>query len=59
MRDREKQVLLKYELPSMAEYCSIGWVQEIIARYTAMKINRKWARYQKRLQRERFLKNYK
>lgn len=59
MTDKEKQVLLKYELPSIAEYCSISWIQEIIARYTAMKINRKWARYQKRLQREKFLTSYR
>lgn len=59
MTEKEKQVLLKYELPSIAEYCSISWIQEVIARYTAMKINRKWARYQKRLRREKFLTSYK
>lgn len=59
MTDKEMRMLLKYELPSIAEYCSISWIQEVIARYPAMKIDRKWVRYQKRLQREKFLTSYK
>ena len=59
MTDKDKEMLLKYELPSIAEYCSVDWIQEIIARYTAMKINRKWARYQKRLRIEKFITSYR
>ncbi len=59
MTDKDKEMLLKYELPSIAECCSVDWIQDIIARYTAMKINRKWARYQKRLKRERFINSFR
>jgi len=31
-----------------------GWMQSIIAWYYSKKVNRKWNRYQKRLQRARF-----
>lgn len=44
--------LIKYELPTIAEFVSIGWLQNIIAWYYAKKINRKWARYQKRIARD-------
>lgn len=52
----DKEKLLKYELPSVAEYVSVGWVQEIIAWYTARRINFKVARYNKRIKREVFIK---
>lgn len=48
--------LIKYEMTSWAEFCSIDWIQEILARYYASKVNRKWYRYQKRLTREKYLK---
>lgn len=43
--------LLFYEMPSCAEYTNIGFIQEMIARYTAWKINRKYERYLTRLER--------
>lgn len=46
--------LLKYELPSWTELCSIKWIQSIIAWYYSKKVNRKFKRYQKRLAREKF-----
>ena len=51
------QELIKYELPSYTEYCSIGWIQKIIARYYGKKVSRKYARYKIRLQREEFFKS--
>lgn len=48
--------LIRYELPSWTEYCSIGWVQSIIAWYYGKKTMRKWYRYQNRLKREVWLK---
>jgi len=51
--------LLKYEMPSIAEYCSIGWIQNIIAWCTAKKINRKTRRYNARLAREAFVRGFK
>lgn len=54
-----EEELLKYELPSISEYISIGWMQEIIARLTANRINRKLRRYKKRKEREEFISKYK
>ena len=45
----ERNELLIYEMPLMAEFVSNSLLQEIIARYLAWKINRKWKRYQIRL----------
>lgn len=47
------QDLLFYEMPSCAEYTNIGFIQELIAKYTAWKINRKYERYITRLERAR------
>lgn len=52
-----KTELLTYEAPFISEYVSIGWIQTILARYLAWKINRKLARYEKRLERVRFIKS--
>ena len=55
--DMTPQELIKYELPSYTEYVSIGWLQNIIARYYCKKVNKKYARYKMRLQREKFIKS--
>jgi hypothetical protein len=47
--------LLKYEMPSIGEYTINNFIQEIIARYLAWKINRKWKRYIIRKDREKFV----
>jgi len=49
--------LLKYELPSLAEFCSIGWMQSILAWYYAKKINRKLKQYNNRISRENYLRS--
>lgn len=46
----KKTDLVIYEMPSVSEFISWPWFQEIIARYTAYKVNRKWKRYTNRLQ---------
>ena len=51
------QELLKYELPSWTELCSVKWIQSVLAWYYAKKVNRKWYRYQKRLTREKYLRD--
>ncbi len=48
--------LLKYELPAITEYISWDWLQSLIARYYAYKVNRKYYRYEKRLYREKWLR---
>jgi len=53
----KKEDLLWYEAPAITEKISIDWIQNIMARYIAWKINRKWERYQKRLKRALFLEN--
>ena len=50
----KKEELILYESPTIAEFISLDWLQEIIAKYLAWKINRKWARYQYRLARHEF-----
>lgn len=49
--------LLKYETPSIAEFVSWEWLQNIISRYLAWKINRKLKRYNMRCTREEWLKS--
>lgn len=53
----EKEELLEYEMPTIGEFISIKWVQELVARYLAWKINRKWRRYIYRLERTKFFKS--
>lgn len=55
----EKKDLLEYESPSISEFISIGWMQELIARYLAWKINRKWKRYEYRLARKEYIEGLK
>jgi hypothetical protein len=50
----EKEELLKYELPSYSEYISNPFLQEIVARMCARRINRKLRIYEKRKARELF-----
>ena len=47
--------LLKYEMWSIAEWVSWGWLQEIIARLVANQVKRKIRRYNKRIEREVFV----
>jgi hypothetical protein len=49
--------LIKYELPSFAEFISIGWMQTILGWYYGRKVRRKIRRYNKRLKREEFIKS--
>jgi len=55
----EKKEILKYEAPFIAEFISIGWMQDVIARYIAWKVNRKWKRYLYREDREKWVRKYK
>lgn len=52
-----KEELIQYELPGIAEYISIDWLQTIIARYSSWKINRKLRRYYKRKDREKYIRD--
>lgn len=47
-QNKLKDFLLIYELPTMAEFISVGWMQQIIANHLAHKINRKMKRYNNR-----------
>jgi hypothetical protein len=51
--DRTK--LIEYELPSITEKVSIGWLQNVIAKYTARRVNRKIKRYNLRQERKEFV----
>ena len=51
--------LLKYELPTWVEFCSIGWIQSIIAYIYGKRTMRKWYRYKKRKAREEWIVDYK
>jgi len=50
--------LLIYECPSIAEYISFNWVQNIVAKYLSYKINRKLNRYNNRIERSEMLKPF-
>lgn len=50
-----KEELLVYEMPAIAEFVSIGWMQTIIAKYVAWKVNRKVERYNYRARRKALL----
>lgn len=54
----EKKDLLLYELPTISEFVSVGWIQEVFAMYTAWKVNRKWKRYLYRKDREEWVERY-
>ena len=55
-----KQDILNYELAnSPAEHVSNEFLQNIIARYYAWKVNRKWKNYEKMLARVEYLKKEK
>lgn len=53
-----KEELLEYEMPTFVEFVSIGWMQTVIALLIARKVNYKYARWEKRQERQRFLKEY-
>lgn len=48
--------LLLYEMPTIGEYISIKWIQDIIARYLAWNTQRKYDRY---LRRKRLMRRAK
>lgn len=52
-----KEELLNYEMPTYAEYISWDWLQNIIAKRLARKINRKIKRYNTRVERIKYLKS--
>ena len=54
----KKEKLVMYEMPVIAEFISIGWMQSIVGHYVAWKVNRKMKRWKKRIERKEFLKNY-
>jgi len=45
-----KDELTFYELPAIASYISIWWIQDLVARYVAYKVNTKYARMIKRIE---------
>jgi len=49
--------LLKYEMWSIAEWVSWDWLQNILARLVANKVNRKLRRYNKRTEREKYFES--
>lgn len=56
---KNQEELVMYELPSISEYISIGWMRTIIARYCAFKIKRKMIRYKNRVDLDNFIKGIK
>lgn len=50
----KKEELLIYEAPWYSDYISWDWLQNIIAKRLANKINRKWKRYEFRVKRNKF-----
>lgn len=56
-REKFKTELLTYEMPTIAEFIGFEWGQNLMANYLAFKVNRKLARYEKRKQREEFIKS--
>ena len=47
----DKMDFLLYELPSVSEWTNIWFIQDLIAKYTSWKIDRKYARYLVRIDR--------
>jgi len=54
----DKRELVIYESPLIAEFISIGWIQNIVAYFIARKVSRKMRRYNKRKAREAFFNNF-
>ena len=54
----KKEELVIYECPSIAEYISFNWGQNIVGKYLSYKIKRKLKRYNKRIEREKMLKSF-
>jgi len=55
----KKSELLEYEMPTITEFISNKFLQDIIARYLVSKVNRKWKRLLKRKEREKYLRSKK
>ncbi len=53
----KKEEALLYDLPSIVEYVSWGWLQTILARYVAWKVTRKINRYNKRIERKKWIES--
>ena len=45
-----------YEAPTISEFVGNDYLQNIIAKYIAWKINKKVARYNKRIERDRIIR---
>jgi hypothetical protein len=52
----QKEFLIVYEMPLWYEFISVRWIQNLLARMIAFKINRKLARYNERVERKKWLK---
>ena len=55
----KKEDLVIYEAPTITEFISWGWLQDLVARYIAWTVNRKWDRYQYRLRRNELMQRLK
>lgn len=51
LKQIDKIDFLLYEMPSCSEWTNIGFIQDLIAKYTAWKIDRKYDRYLTRIER--------
>jgi len=50
--------LIMYEMPLIAEFISINWLQNILAKYTAHKVTKKMARFNKRVDRKELISKF-
>lgn len=55
----KKEELLIYEVPTISGFISNKWLQELVAKYLAWKINKKWRRYEYRIHRSKYLAKLK
>lgn len=51
----KKEELVIYEAPTITEFISIDWVQNLMAKYIAWTVTRKYNRYEQRLKRRELL----
>lgn len=49
--------LLIYESPTISERLDYKWMQDIMSKYLAWKVNRKWKRYQRRIKTAELVRN--
>ncbi len=58
MTEKEKDFLVMYEMPNIAEFIPWHWLQKIVASHVAWKVNRKIKRFEKRKNMKEFLKKH-